>query len=585
MTARLQIVYYFGVKVLEVAMEIALPPELLEALFKRFGFRPTREAAMSTSVGGIGPLLRERLIAQADEGIEAIGVTLLYKSTWIQSWFDWGQLHLEKRDVAPYLRECLKDTGIDLAITLFDETIAKAHVWEAAYGKTAVYFLDCPAITQVVYPSDEDAPHKHPQPQAWAEDIRYRQSWLVGRGALALAKTLNFTPELIVQSETPTFFAHHRLIKDEFQHDPFFARTRYIFNDHTPMEYAHPVWPKRTLEILKIDTSSYVPPPGAGDKGEVDITRLLIAAAEGVFGVSKKHGDVMRAMPSLKDYAGKIESITNGVHVGIWQAPDYQSAASLSDAELLNLKKTKKEQLLDWVWRHYGLWHTWKEQVADKGVVLWTRRITGYKRIDLLGALCKDPALKRQFLETNLVLLVGGRIHQHDDQAQAMIYNLLDSISQDPLLKERIVLLDNFNVWMAPRLFQGADAAIMLADDGREAAATGFMKAQVNGNLVMATDDGAIPESVIFQGREKQGQRANGFEVPYIHGHPRADGLLRACKQLQQALRDPATHAAMIRSALAAESQVNVLRTVQEMHQFYQKILSNPVLKTPAPLS
>ena len=370
--------------------------------------------------------MRERIIAQADEGIDVIGVTLLYQTTWIQSWFEWGQLHLEKREVVPYLRESLKDTGIDLSVTLFDGAVVKAHVWEAAYGKAKVYFLDCPAITQVVYPPDEDAPGANPNPGAWAEDIRYRHSWLIGRGGLALAKTLGFSPDIIVQSETPTFFAHHRLVKDEFQHDPFFAHTRYIFNDHTPMEYAHPVWNKRTLDLLKIDTSAYVPPPGAPNNGDVDITRLLIAVTEGVFGVSKKHGDVMRAMPSLKDYAGKIESITNGVHVGIWQSPDYRSGSKLSDADLIKLKKTKREELLDWVWRHYGLWHTWKEQVADKGVVLWTRRITGYKRMDLLGALCKDGALKRQFLDTNLVLLIGGRIHQTaTTRRSSMVYNLL----------------------------------------------------------------------------------------------------------------------------------------------------------------
>ncbi len=572
-------------KILEVAMEIALPPDLLDALFKRYGFRRTREVAMSTSVGGIGPLLRERIIAQADEGIEAVGVTLLYQTTWIQSWFDWGQLHLEKRDVGRYLREFLKDTGIDLAITLFDETIAKVRVWEAAYGKTKVYFLDCPSITQVVYPSDEDAPPKYPQPNAWAEDIRHRQSWLVGRGALALAKAIGFPPDIIVQSETPTFFAHHRLIKDEFQNDPFFANTRYIFNDHTPMEYAHPIWSPETLAKLKIDSTSYVPSPGANDHHNIDITRLLVATNEGVFAVSKKHGNIMRAMPSLRDYANKIESITNGVHVGMWQAQEYQKAASLSDADLLTLKKTKKEQLLDWVWRHYGLWHTWKEQVADKGVVLWTRRITGYKRIDLLGTLCKDPALKRQFLDTNLVLLIGGRIHQHDDQAQTMVYNILDLISQDLLLKERIVLLDNFNVWMAPHLFHGADAAIMLADDGREAAATGFMKAQLNGHLIIATDDGAIPESVTFQGKEKQGQTANGFEVPYIQGHPRVDGFLKALKQLQFALKDSALHASMVRSALGAEAQISVHRTIKETIHFYQKTISISAPLSQAPVS
>ena len=558
-------------------MEIALPPNILDELHARYGFRPTRDCAMSTSVGGIGPLLRERIMAQADEGIDVIGVTLLYQTTWIQSWFDWGQLHLEKRDVAPYLRETLKDSGIDLAITMFDGAVAKTHVWQAEYGKAKVYFLDAPPITQVVYPSEEDAPPKHPHPNAWSEDIRRRQSWLVGRGSLALAKTLGFAPDITVQSETPTFFAHHRLIMDEFQNDPFFAATRYIFNDHTPMEYAHPIWSRNTLSALKVDTSHYVPPAGTGEQGDVDVTRLLIATNEGVFGVAKKHGRVMRGMPSLKDYAQKIDSITNGVHLGIWRAPEYQNASSLSDTELLKLKKSKKEELLDWVWRQYGLWHTWKEQVADKGVVLWTRRITGYKRIDLLDALCKDAALKRQFFDTNLVLLVGGRIHQHDDQAQTMVYDLLDVISQDPLLQERVLLLDNFNVWMAPRLFQGADAAIMLADDGREASATGFMKAQINGDLIIATDDGAISESVIFQGHEKEGQTANGFDVPYVHGHPRAEGLLKAFKFLQQALRDPAQHAAMVRSALATESQVSVNRTVEETIAFYRRVLSAPM--------
>jgi starch phosphorylase len=573
---------------MEVAMEIALPPNTLEKISQRFEFRPTRDAAMSTSVGGIGPLLRERIMVQADEGIEVIGVTLLYQTTWIQSWFEWGQLHLEKREVAATLREILKDTGLELTITMFDGTIAKAHVWQAEYGKAKVYFLDAPPLTQVVYPSDEDAPHKHPHPNAWAEDIRYRQSWLIGRGSLALAKALGFIPEITIQSETPTFFAHHRLIKDEFQNDPFFAATRYIFNDHTPMEYAHPVWSQGVLAALKVDASTYVPPAGVTNQGDVDVTRLLIATNEGVFGVAKKHGRVMRAMPSLKEYDHKIESITNGVHVGIWQAPEYDKAASLSDSDLLKLKKTKKNELLDWVWRHYGLWHTWKEQVVDKGVVLWTRRITGYKRIDLLGQLCKDPTYKRQFLETNLVLLIGGRIHQHDDQAQTMIYNLLDVISQDPLLQERVVFLDNFNVWMAPHLFQGADAAIMLADDGREASATGFMKAQVNGGLILATDDGAIPESVIFQGQEKarpelpsDKQAPNGFEVPYYHGHPRVDGLIKAFKQLHQALADPAQHAAMVRSALAVTPQVSVHRTVDETLAFYHRMLT-PTNITPA---
>jgi hypothetical protein len=163
-----------------------------------------------------------------------------------------------------------------------------------------------------------------------------------------------------------------------------------------------------------------------------------------------------------------------------------------------------------------------------------------------------------------------------------MIYNLLDIIATDKRLQERVLLLDNFNVLMAPKLFSGADAAIMLADDGREASATGFMKAQVNGGLMIASEDGAIPESVIFAGREKPGETANGFEVPYSHGHPTAEGLLRALKSLGRVLKDPPVHAAMVRASLAATSQVTVSRTVSETMQFYGRILNTPSELGPA---
>ena len=560
-------------RIVEVAMEIALPPDFLEKLHQRFGSRVTRDAAMSTSVGGIGPLLRERIVAQGDAGLEVIGVTLLYDTTWLQSWFEWGQLHLEKREVGSALRELLKDTGITLSLPFYDGRTQNVRVWQLAYGKSVVYFLDCPAISQVVYPSEEDAPPGTPQPAAWGDQIRQAQSWLVGRGALALLKALNLPPDIIILSETPTLFGFHRIAQDAFQHDPFFQNTRYIFNDHTPMEYAHPVWSQDACRRVKLDTTPYVfPNTAAQTRGDIDITRLLISEVQGVFGVAEKHGRVMRAMPSLKDYASKIQSITNGIYVPFWQSPEYQKAAAMNDADLLALRDRKKNELLDWVWRTYGLWHTWKDQIRGKSVVLWTRRITGYKRLDILALICKDPNLKRQFMDSETVLLIGGRIHQHDDQAQGMIYNLLDALSQDKALQDRILFLDNFNVWMAPKLFQGADAAVMLADDGREASATGFMKAQVNGGLIIATDDGAIPESVIFAGKEKSGQAANGFEVPYLNGHPTAEGFLNALKQLRQTLLNPAQRAAMFRSAFQAEHQVSLQRTVEQTMAFYHDL-------------
>lgn len=565
--------------VLEVAMEMAFHGEFLDTIAERFGATYAREAAMSTSVGGIGPLLRERVIAQAELGLNVVGVSLLYNTVWSQGWHAWNHLYIQRKNVGEYVRSVLDQSGITLNITLFDGKVAKVKVWKASYGKAMVYFLDCPEITDVVYPCGEDAPRLTKDPNQWAEMQRLKQSWLAGRGALALCKALGFRPDVAVMSETPTCFTYHRLVQDEFNKDPFFDKTRYIFNDHTPMEYAHPIWPKSTLDTVKADPTVYKPyltKANDKDAGQVDVTRLLVGASDGVFGVAKKHGDVMRAMPSLRDYAGKIQSITNGVHPGIWQSSSFRGAENKSDAELIAGKEWLKGEFINWLWRRASLWPVWKKAAGGKAIILWTRRITSYKRLDMLHKIFNDPAGRKRFLATDLVLVVGGRIYQRDNVSEAMVYNLVDMLNRDTELGDRVVFLDNFNVWEAPKLFYAADGAIMLANDGREASATGFMKAQMNAGIVIASSDGAVPEFVTFKGRETAQNPANGFGVDYVNGEPDPESFLRALENFHAAYVNPKERAAMMRAALAATPHVSVMRTAEETLEFYKTLLNKP---------
>jgi hypothetical protein len=101
-------------RILEVAMEMALTPEILSAVEKRFGLEAAQAAGMSTSVGGIGPLLRERVIAQKELGVDVVGVSLLYNTVWSQAWHDWNHLILERVPAGRYLREILTDAGFTL---------------------------------------------------------------------------------------------------------------------------------------------------------------------------------------------------------------------------------------------------------------------------------------------------------------------------------------------------------------------------------------------------------------------------------------------------------------------------------------
>jgi glucan phosphorylase len=558
--------------VVEVAMEIAYPSEVLDKIAALADEHVARACAMSNSVGGIGPLLKERIPAMADQGMEVIGVSLLYDMVWIQGFYPWGQIFIKKTEAGKHLRKVLENTGIEFDLELPDQTTAHVKVWRTQSHKAWVYFLDCPEISNVVYPGPEDAPANHIHSHEWVENQKLKQSWLAGRGALALLKHLNKQPDILIQSETPTFFANHFLVTDAFQKDPFFEKTRYIFNDHTPLEYAHPIWNEGLIKKARMD------PKYSEDKmywnqnhTGIDVTRLLIGTSHAAYGVSKKHEQVMKNMPSLQGLQSKITSITNGVSIENWQAPEYRNALNLTDEQLIALKEKKKQETIQWIWKRYHLWYNWKSAVKNKCLVLWTRRVTGYKRFDVLDHLLANHGFKERFLRTDLAIIVGGRLHQNDDLSQNVMFKLLDRVNHDPALKDRVVVIDNYNIWDAPKLFSGVDATIMLADDGREASATGFMKAQVNGAVVIACKDGAIPESVFFDGLGDQ--NANGFEVSYYHGQPQPEGLLKAFEALDQIYKNPKQRAQMLRAAFKAVPQVSVDRTAREMIKLFQTLL------------
>jgi glucan phosphorylase len=275
-------------------------------------------------------------------------------------------------------------------------------------------------------------------------------------------------------------------------------------------------------------------------------------------------------MPSLKPYAGKIQHITNGVHTPYWQERVFHLADQISDGDLLKAKEDLKAEFLDWFWRRAMLWPHWANKVRTLPILLWTRRITSYKRLDILDKIFDDPARRKRFLDANVVLIVGGRVYQRDNASEKMVYELVEDLNHDEALGERVVFLNNYNVWEAPRLFHGADASIMLSDDGREASATGFMKAQMNGAAVIANPDGAVPESVFDAASEPA--RANGFTVTYTNGQPDVDSFLTALEKFSAAYQDPAQRARLIRASLAVTPQVSVERTAREMEAFFSRL-------------
>ncbi len=577
-------------QIVEVTMEMALSEPIMSALETRLrqsGLEEEaiehelRKAAMSTSVGGIGPLLGERVPELSNLGANVTAVSLLYNQVWVQKRRPDGTLSSEKEQVHPELRNVMEPAG-EVTIEMYDGTKISARVLKAprgAYQQADVYFIDVPfladtiwARSNVVYPGAKDVS------RANAELARFNQSWILGRGTLALMKILKRRPDLVIMSEASSMFAHHRVFRDSHSDDPFFDNTRYVFNDHTPLDYAHPKWSSQVLRLLRVDERFWGENLPVWDAdGRVDATALMINASDIVYGVAKKHAEVMRGMVGLRRLAEKIRHVTNGVSVE-WadrEFRDLERVRAIPDEELIQMKRVRKAAMLHWLARRQGMDPGWAGRMLaeNRPVGLWTRRIVEYKRLGVFADLLENTELREEFIRSGIIFIFGGRTHQDDDYGIRQYNRIQESVKRDPRLKDQVIFFENYNRWEAVKLFRGVDFSVMLADDGREASATGFQKAQLSGSLIIASNDGAIPESVKFldpaPGLPIRG--ANGFNVPYVNDQPTAGGLMDAFGRFRRIYDQPDKLAAMIRNALRQAEFVSVRRTAEDMLRLFDQ--------------
>ncbi len=656
-----------GKNIFEVAMEMSLTPDLFKKLeAKSAEFQNSdnvswheimQRVAMGESIGGIGPLLSERFMKLADLGAKVYAVAPLYNQVYFQRVKD-GQFTIERLDSGKYLRSVLEDTKHTLHVKLYNGNVVHVKVWQSIYKNSVIYYLDAPEIFTVAYEKKEES------------EERTQQNWTLARGSLYLAKEFNIQPDIMIQSETPTVYANARLFSDELQNDPFFHNTIRIYNDHTPVPYAHPhLSLKRVQELLlrpmyylrfpsKVtqggDGEYYVVPPETpleeGGQATVDMTKVLIIASDDAYAVSREHKKVMQYMPVLRDVANLVSHITNGVLPARWQAPEFANADKMSDDELIAAKQAKKEILLNFVKDMLGKDDGWKERVAGLTVVRFMRRITGYKRFDLINEILTDSAKLDEFIASETMLLLGGRVHQEDDWSKRqvnflawlvyapadqlvnhdkmmllsqgdvskyeMISTTLKRLAADEELlqkvRDRVLFFPNYNIYDAPILVQGADATVMMADKGKEAAATGFQKDQMNGSIVLAVgEEGAIDESVYFAHEERldvlvdalskdhsdKGRKdfaylaGNGFEIPSNgpnvdnngkYTGPTSRGLLDTIIKLSNVRHGktplgkeghPEIYPMMMRNAIATTPQVSVERTAMDMLAFMSNLV------------
>jgi glycogen phosphorylase len=272
-----------------------------------------------------------------------------------------------------------------------------------------------------------------------------------------------------------------------------------VFTTHTPVPAGHDQFPLSMLwEVMTDYGDAYrqLASEMCVD-GTLNMTFLALEASQYVNGVAKRHGEVSRAM--FAQY--KIDSITNGVHVGTWTAPvmrglfdryitgwrednaSLRYALSIPSQELWSAHQTAKEHLLGFVNQSCG-----SRMVSSVFTIGFARRATPYKRADLLFFdVARLLMIAREIGPIQLVF--GGKAHPRDFGGKALIRDIFDRIHE---LRGQIEIayVEEYDMAVAARMVAGVDLWLNTPQAPLEASGTSGMKAAINGVPQLSVLDG-----------------------------------------------------------------------------------------------
>jgi starch phosphorylase len=509
--------------------------------------------------GGLGVLAGDHLKAVSDIGLPLVAVGLLYKQGFGRQGIDaqGRQFEIYSENIGSEL-PVRKVEGVQVEAPIGNRNV-KIAIWRVQVGRVPLFLLDTDleanppdlrAITDRLYV---------PEP-----DRRLRQEIVLGIGGVRALTALGIDAGVYHLNEGHSFLCAIERIRElrssrqmTLEEARLVARAGVVFTTHTPIaagsDYFEPglVW-----DLL----SPYLNQVGIGFDRFMDLGRqrpgdprenfcttyAALRLADQSFGVSRLHGAVSRrlwkaAWPNLAEARVPIGSVTNGVHMPTWLAPDiagllrryvgpdwwdldpadgrWRAVFEIPAAELWGIHLRMKRRLLELAGaraEHPG------ELDPEALTIGFARRFAPYKRANLLlrdrdrlRALLRDPRRPVQ-------LLFAGKAHPADHPGKDIIAGIVDFARSEP----RVVFLEDYDIALARRLVQGADVWLNNPRRFVEASGTSGMKAGANGALNVSVLDGWWDEAY----RPELGWAIPSgatLDRPEVDDQAEADGLYR----------------------------------------------------------
>jgi len=509
--------------------------------------------------GGLGVLAGDHLKAVSDVGLPLVAVGLLYRQGFGRQAIDeqGRQFEVYSENLGSEL-PVRKVEGVEVEAPIGNRSVRIA-VWRVQVGRVPLFLLDTDlesnppdlrSITDRLYV---------PEP-----DRRLRQEIVLGIGGVRALSALGIDAGVYHLNEGHSFLCAIERIRElrasrqmSLEEARLVARAGVVFTTHTPIaagsDYFEPglVW-----DLL----SPYLSQVGIGFDRFMDLGRqrpgdprenfcttyAALRLADQSVGVSRLHGAVSRrlwkdAWRGLAEERVPIGSVTNGVHMPTWIAPEitdvlnrfvgpdwwdldgadgrWQAVFEIPVAELWAIHVALKRRLFERVASRAERPRPLDPEALTIG---FARRFAPYKRANLL---LRDRARLNELLHDPnrpVQLLFAGKAHPADQPGKDILAGIVGVAREDP----HVVFLEDYDIALARDLVRGADVWLNNPRRFVEASGTSGMKAGANGALNVSILDGWWDEAY----RPELGWAIPSgatLDRPGVDDQAEADGLYR----------------------------------------------------------
>jgi len=533
-------------------------PELADSVIAYFSAEFGLHHSIPIYSGGLGVLAGDHCKEASDLGVPLVGIGFLYPQGyfhqrisadgWQQAWYQ--PLAFGDAPIRPSVHP--NGERVLIQVPLDGRTIDVA-VWQVAVGRVSLYLMDTDVESNPPWDRELSA-----RLYGGDQENRILQEIVLGIGGVRVVRALGLRPAVWHANEGHAAFLmlerlrEHREAGLSFEDAVQAVRASTIFTTHTPVSAGHDAFPLSLMEKyftpfctgLSISREQFMQfgfVPGSNETA-FNMTVLALQLSGHRNAVSRRHGETSRQMwshlwPGTPPEEVPIVSVTNGVHVPTWIAPEmrqlyakylgpdcvahhndpalWERVADIPDGELWNTRLALKLKLLGHI--NEGVRSRWihgqldPSQVLASGTLLqphtltigFARRFATYKRATLLfhdlerlKRLLQDPWRPVQ-------IIFAGKAHPADEPGKYFIHEVY-SLAKDHGIGGHIAFVEEYDMHTAKFLIHGADVWLNTPRSPFEACGTSGQKAALNG----------VPHLSVLDGWWAEGYNgANGWAI------------------------------------------------------------------------